>query len=229
MKPLDRSKLRRPQAPTTGVGAIFGAAPDLPDPLGPPPLVLIIPMRTSNPLNGSQGTTAHGRRWRASEAKKQRHDAWAHVRSALQAYGFRLAQDDPSGAFTTAAAAAVYAEIRMGLRNGVRITLTRIAPRPVSDEAIAATLKHARDGVADALGFRDDDDPRLLWSYAQRKPEKGAAVRYGVMVSIGALPGPLYRCKVCGGEWYGQVKLCASGRRECMGGETEWVVAKGGE
>lgn len=35
--------------------------------------------------------------------------------------------------------------------------------------------------------------------------------------------GRPYRCKVCGGEWLGQVKLCASGKLECTGAETEWL------
>ena len=39
-----------------------------------------------------------------------------------------------------------------------------------SDNNVAA-FKHVRDGVTDALGLKDDDDPRLTWAYDQ---EKGA-------------------------------------------------------
>jgi predicted Fe-S protein YdhL (DUF1289 family) len=52
------------------------------------------------------------------------------------------------------------------------ITLTRIAPRELDDDNLAAGCKGARDGVADWLGI-DDGDKRLSWAYAQRRGGKG--------------------------------------------------------
>jgi len=62
----------------------------------------------------------------------------------------------------------------------VRVLLTRIAPRVLDDDNLRAALKAIRDGVADALGV-DDRDPRVMWSYDQRR---GAPGRYGVEVVV---------------------------------------------
>jgi hypothetical protein len=115
-----------------------------------PLLSVLIPMRTKNPLNGSQGRTLNGRRAREAGRAAQRKHTWANM---CAEGGFNLKKPLPS----------------------LTITLTRISPGRVSDEAIAATLKAVRDGVADWLGI-DDDDPRLTWIYRQ---EKGAAKRKG--------------------------------------------------
>lgn len=56
------------------------------------------------------------------------------------------------------------------------VTLTRIAPRALDGDNLQASLKNVRDGVADWLKV-DDRDPRVTWSYAQRKGKpKEAAV-----------------------------------------------------
>lgn len=48
------------------------------------------------------------------------------------------------------------------------VTITRIAPRQLDDDNLAASGKHVRDGIADALGI-DDRDPRVRWRYEQAK------------------------------------------------------------
>ena len=48
----------------------------------------------------------------------------------------------------------------------VTCTLTRIAPRKLDDDNLAAALKAIRDQVADVLGL-DDGSPRWTWAYAQ--------------------------------------------------------------
>lgn len=42
------------------------------------------------------------------------------------------------------------------------VTLTRVAPRRLDSDNAAGATKSVRDGVADALGIRDND-PRVLW------------------------------------------------------------------
>ncbi len=70
------------------------------------------------------------------------------------------------------------------------IRLTRIGPRPLDDDNLAAALKAVRDGVADGLGFPDDADPALHWVYNQRA--RGG--KYGVRIQIGS---PLCTCVGC--------------------------------
>lgn len=62
----------------------------------------------------------------------------------------------------------------------VAITLTRIAPRALDSDNLAAALKAVRDGVADALGV-DDGSAQIDWRYAQRRGEPG---EYAVAVEI---------------------------------------------
>ena len=50
----------------------------------------------------------------------------------------------------------------------MQITLTRIAPRTLDDDNLAAGFKATRDRVADWLGV-DDGDKRLTWRYAQER------------------------------------------------------------
>jgi len=62
----------------------------------------------------------------------------------------------------------------------ITVRLTRIAPRQLDTDNLAAALKAVRDGVADALGM-DDGDTRLTWLYGQRRGEPN---EYAVMVEI---------------------------------------------
>lgn len=53
------------------------------------------------------------------------------------------------------------------LRGGrLAVTITRLAPRRLDDDNLAAACKAVRDGIADALGV-DDRDPRIVWRPAQ--------------------------------------------------------------
>lgn len=65
----------------------------------------------------------------------------------------------------------------------VRITLTRISPCELDDDNLGTAFKRIRDGICEALGFRDDKnrDGYLQWHYAQekggkRKDKAGSAV-----------------------------------------------------
>jgi crossover junction endodeoxyribonuclease RusA len=51
----------------------------------------------------------------------------------------------------------------------VTVKFTRIAPRMLDTDNLAAAFKAIRDGVADAMGLRDDNDERVTWQYAQEK------------------------------------------------------------
>lgn len=62
-----------------------------------------------------------------------------------------------------------------GHHDVVAVTITRIAPRALDDDNLASACKALRDGIADALGVRDND-PRVAWRYAQERG-KPAAVR----------------------------------------------------
>lgn len=52
------------------------------------------------------------------------------------------------------------------------ITITRVGPRKLDTDNLAASAKACRDGVADWLGI-DDGDERLTWNYAQRSDGPG--------------------------------------------------------
>lgn len=48
----------------------------------------------------------------------------------------------------------------------IRVTLTRIGKRKLDSDNLASSMKHAQDGIADAIGI-DDGDDRMCWKYAQ--------------------------------------------------------------
>lgn len=50
----------------------------------------------------------------------------------------------------------------------VVVTLERFAPQLCDDDNLAGSLKHVRDGVADAYGI-DDADPRIRFAVKQEK------------------------------------------------------------
>ncbi len=62
----------------------------------------------------------------------------------------------------------------------VVVTLTRIGKGEPDWDNVVAAFKHIRDGVADALGARDND-PRIEWRYTTRK-----AKDYAIEISIEA-------------------------------------------
>ena len=60
------------------------------------------------------------------------------------------------------------------------VRMTRVAPRALDDDNLRSAIKATRDGIADALGI-DDRDPRVTWTYAQRR---GAPKQYAVEVEV---------------------------------------------
>lgn len=61
------------------------------------------------------------------------------------------------------------------------IHMTRIAPSAGLDsDNLPSSMKHCRDGVADALGI-DDRDKRVTWTYAQERGGKG---EYAVRIEV---------------------------------------------
>lgn len=115
---------------------------------------LAFPMRTTNPNNGSQGASRGAMFARARERKMQRTQAAFFVGAA------RPMPPVP-----------------------VQVTITRVAPSSGLDphDGLGAALKGVIDGVADALGLRNDRDPRVTWTLAQRR---GAAGFYGIEIEV---------------------------------------------
>ena len=64
----------------------------------------------------------------------------------------------------------------------VRITLVRVAPNAVDDDNLGQMFKRVRDGICEALGFRDDKrrECYLDWKYEQRKGGNRADNKRGV-------------------------------------------------
>lgn len=60
------------------------------------------------------------------------------------------------------------------------VFLTRIAPRKLDSDNLAASFKHVRDAVARWLGI-DDGDPRVVWHYDQTK---GEPKEYAVVIEV---------------------------------------------
>ena len=117
-----------------------------------------LPIRTTNPLNGSQGNSMIARMMRGRDRRHQRETtqlvfgAWWRVTS------------------------------HRAVVPPWRITLTRVAPSSgLDDDALPASCKAIRDGIADVLGTPNDRDPIYEWRYAQRR---GKPREYAVEVTI---------------------------------------------
>ena len=67
-----------------------------------------------------------------------------------------------------------------GLVPPMTVTLTRVGPQLLDDDAVPGALKSVRDGIADRIGI-NDRDPRVTWVYAQRR---GKPKEYAVEISI---------------------------------------------
>jgi len=116
---------------------------------------VLLPVRTCSEPN-LRGHWAK----RARRVREQRLAARAMVGSHLRA----LPADDP----LRAAAPKLI------------VRLTRIGPRRLDSDSVAAALKAVRDGVADALGL-DDGDESIRWLYDQATGRRG---EYAVLVEI---------------------------------------------
>lgn len=60
------------------------------------------------------------------------------------------------------------------------VLLTRIAPRAMDTDGLAASFKAVRDGIAERLGI-DDGSDKVKWEYAQRR---GKPKEYAVEIEI---------------------------------------------
>jgi hypothetical protein len=114
---------------------------------------ITLPMRLTSPLNGSQGVTRGAVFAEAKRRKEQRNVARWSLMGVLIAEGVKLPVD---------------------------VTIVRVAPRRLDDDNLAASAKSLRDGIADALGCKDND-PRVSWAYAQAK---GAPKEYAVRITV---------------------------------------------
>lgn len=103
-------------------------------------------------------------RARANRVQSQRHTAGVHVFGALQ-----------SSHVNCRGCAA-------GPNFPLVVTLCRIAPRALDDDNLASACKAVRDGVADALGIKDND-PRVTWRYEQRR---GAVKEQAIEIRVEA-------------------------------------------
>ena len=114
-----------------------------------PGLMVTLPIRTKNPLNGQMGNSRLAGIIRAGERAKHK-----EVSYLLVSAGLRGRQDlRQVKAFT--------------------VTLTRISAGRMDDDGLAASCKGTRDGIAEALGIDDGDLERLNFVYRQRKgPQK---------------------------------------------------------
>lgn len=65
------------------------------------------------------------------------------------------------------------------------VTITRIGPRTLDDDNLAAACKYVRDQIATIVGT-DDGSDQYTWRYAQRivRAARGMPSRYGVDVEI---------------------------------------------
>lgn len=114
--------------------------------------MVVIPVKTVSESNAHE-------HWRARQqrAKRQRHAAAWLVRSVCS-----------------------LAWVARHVDGGIVVHLTRVSPGTLDSDNLAASGKHVRDGIADALGI-DDRDPRVTWLYDQRRGPRG---HYAVEVRI---------------------------------------------
>ena len=118
-----------------------------------------IPVKTTNPNNGSQGFSKGASMSNARRRKAQRQAVGLACRWILSSHG------SPHPPWV--------------------VTVTRVAPSNGLDphDGLGAALKGCIDGIADALGLKSDRDPRVTWVLAQRR---GAKAEYCVEVVIEA-------------------------------------------
>lgn len=60
------------------------------------------------------------------------------------------------------------------------IRLVRIGPQLLDDDAVPGSLKAVRDGIADRLGIKDNDE-RVHWFYSQ---QRGKPKEFAVRVEV---------------------------------------------
>lgn len=142
-------------------------------------MVVRFPMRLTNPLNRRRG-------WRPvwREGADQRMVVTSCITTRLRLTpelgrieGYRIVRSGRQSRMLP----------RVALAGDLDVTLTRESPVRFDSDALPAAFKHVRDGVADALGFTDDEDPRISWRYGWRKVTRGSdAVEIRIEVRGGA-------------------------------------------
>jgi hypothetical protein len=115
----------------------------------------------------SEANRASHEHWSKRHARAKSHRIAAHDISAIKFMMYWRA----TGGFL----------VREGFKR-FEIHMTRHAPGTLDSDNLAGSMKHVRDGIADALGI-DDGDARLEWTYAQEKTKRGV---YFVRVEIRA-------------------------------------------
>lgn len=127
-------------------------------------ILVTLPIKTPNPLNGSHGHWSK----KAKLRKGQRQAA---------AYGVLAAMAREFGPGVRLAALTVGKPL-MAFKRGVLVTVTRIAPSSGLDvhDGLGASLKACIDGTADALCV-DDRDPRVTWKLEQERGPWGVRIR----------------------------------------------------
>lgn len=138
------------------------------------PVRVTLPLRLTNPLNGSH------QHWsvKARRRKTLRTATAMALRGPVQALATILGSTRKAGSRNAVAS-------HPGPTATVEVTVrvTRIAPSGGLDphDALPASAKPVVDGVADALGI-DDRDARVTWSYGQERGKKG---EYAVRIEVG--------------------------------------------
>jgi hypothetical protein len=120
-------------------------------------IAFVIPVKTTNPNNGSAGFSRDATFAKARTRKEQR---------ALAGF-------------------LALTHTRNRVTFPVVVTVCRVAPSEGLDphDGLGAALKGCIDGIADGLGLKNDRDPRVDWKLAQCRGEAGL---YEVRVTIEA-------------------------------------------
>ena len=108
-----------------------------------------MPVRTKNPLNLSTGNSRVAAIIRTQKGAKERASGAIFARAALAKARVAPTQLVPCV-----------------------VTFTRLSTAKMDDEGCIASLKHYRDGIADALGV-DDGSRFIKFEYAQLRGKRG--------------------------------------------------------
>jgi hypothetical protein len=106
-------------------------------------VLLHLPLRTRNPLNGQMGNSRLAAVIRSRERAKHREV------TRLLVVARHASPEFPGEPYV--------------------VTLTRVSAGSMDDDGLAASMKGVRDGIAEALGIDDGERARLLFRYRQRK------------------------------------------------------------
>jgi len=132
--------------------------------VGPLPLLVVLPLRTRNPLNGGFGNTKLAAILKTRRRHEERQVTKLAMIAALRRRGNALSDWLPA-----------------------TVTLTRVSVAEMDSDGLAASNKGIRDGIADALGVDDGAKGGVTWKYAQRKGPRG---HFAVEVLLERSPVP---------------------------------------